>query len=272
MNVLVVGAGLVGSQIARQLIDERWTVVLFDRTPQLDALEEIVPAESAPLFRGDILNPFDLARAIREHQVDAIVHTAANPMLTVGAQQSPVSAVETNVIGSLNILEVARTFELKRVVLMSSSVLAHQLDGGEDAGDVAREEAFPRPATFYAATKQALEGLAHNYARSFNLDVVTLRPAAVFGPWSGNGGGGPTALFRDLVTKCVLREPAVLPPAEFEWVYSKDVAFATKLALQARQLAHRTFNISSGHVFRSTEAAELAMQLFPGAQITVEQA
>ena len=62
-------------------------------------------------------------------------HTAANPLLTVGAQREPYAAINLNIMGTVNVLEAARITGLKRVVVSSSSVLNHYLDGGEDQAD-----------------------------------------------------------------------------------------------------------------------------------------
>ena len=64
-------------------------------------------------------------------------------------------------------------------------MLNHYLEGGETGGDFGKEEAFPRPTTFYAATKQAVENLGLNYARWCGIEFAGLRYGAVFGPWSG---------------------------------------------------------------------------------------
>ena len=120
-------------------------------------------------------------------------------MLTIGAQQNPYGAIQINIMGTVNVLEAARTMGVERVVVVSSGVLSQSLTGGGDSGDPAFEEAFPRPSTFYAATKQAVESLAANYTAWCGVDVRAVRYAAIAGPWSGRGGGGPSNMFRDLV-------------------------------------------------------------------------
>src|SRR3990170_7575078 len=170
MTVLVTGAGLIGSQIARLLAGEGERPVVFDMAPQLDALAEIAPLDRLTVARGDIIDPLGLARVIREHGITRILHTAANPLLTVGAQRDPYAAIRVNIVGTVHVLEAARIFGLGRVVVTSSAVLSHYLTGGGDGGDRAKEEAFPRPATFYAAPKEAVESLALNYHRWLGVD------------------------------------------------------------------------------------------------------
>jgi nucleoside-diphosphate-sugar epimerase len=271
MTTLVTGAGLIGSQIARLLVEKGERPVLLDVAPQLNALADIAEVERLTVAQGDILTPLDLARAVREHGITRILHTAANPLLTVGAQQNPHAAIRVNILGTVNVLEVARAYGLGRVVLTSSAVLSHYLTGGEDGGDAAKEEAFPRPSTFYAATKQAVESLALNYARWFGVDVAVVRFAAVVGPWRGRGGGGPSNMFRDLIERSLRGEETPLPRRAMEWVYSKDAAAGAVLALQALRLESRVFNVSTGRVYRAEEVAETVRRVIPTARVRLEE-
>jgi len=270
MAVLIIGGGLVGSQIARILVEEGERPVILDLAPQPEALADIVDLSRVTLRRGDVLNPLDLVRVIREDRVTRIMHTAANPMLTLGAQQDPYSAIQVNIMGTVNVLEAARVHGLERVVVTSSNVLSFYLTGGEDKGDASREEAFPRPSTFYAATKQAVENLGLNYARWCDLDVVFVRFGAVAGPWRGRGGGGPSNIFRDLVERSLRGEEAQIPPRSMDWVYSKDAALGTVLALRARGLTSRVFNISMGRIYGPQEIIDTLKQVIPGARVRIE--
>ena len=148
MTTLIIGAGLVGSQVARILVEQGENPVLLDAAAQPKAIGEIVDLAKVVLTEGDILRPLSIVRALREYSVSAIVHTAANPLLTLGAQRDPYSAINLNIMGTVNVLEAARIHGVKRVVVSSSNVLNHFLAGGEGAGDLMKEEALPRPTTF----------------------------------------------------------------------------------------------------------------------------
>jgi nucleoside-diphosphate-sugar epimerase len=270
MRTLIIGAGLVGSQIARILVEEGERPVLMDRAHQVDALGEIVDLERVVLAPADVLHPLELTGLLREHAVDAIVHTAANPMLTLGAQRDPYPAVQLNIMGTMNALEAARILGIKRVVVASSNVLNHFIAGGEGAGDPAHEEAFPRPTTFYATTKQAVENLGLNYARWCGLEFAALRYGAVFGPWRGQGGGGPSNVMREVVRRALAGEEAVLPSGRMEWVYSKDAAHGTVLALKARSLPSRVFNITMGVVAGPDDIVSALRTVIQGVKVRVE--
>ena len=271
MTTLVIGAGLVGSQIARILAGEGETPVLMDSSAQPEALGEIVDLARVRLVAGDVLRPFALTDAIREHKVTRIIHTAANPLLTMGAQKDPYAAIQLNIMGTVNVLEAARVMGLERVVVSSSNVLSHYLAGGEGKGDLAREEALPRPTTFYSVTKQTVENLGLNYARWCNVDFAAVRYGAVAGPWSGRGGGGPSNVFREAVVRALRGEEAVVPPGAMEWVYSKDAAMGTVQALRVKDLKSRIFNVTMGRVTTPQELSAALKAVIPGAKTRIEQ-
>jgi nucleoside-diphosphate-sugar epimerase len=269
VRTAVIGGGLVGSQVLRQLVEEGERPVLFDVAPQLHALGEIVDLELVTVVRGDILDPLALVEAIRAHGVGRLVHTAVNPVLGVGAQERPYPAIQVNVMGTVNVLEAARVLGLGRVVLSSTSSLTYHLAGGEDGGDPRREEAFPRPVTIYAASKQACESFGLAYARWFGVDVVLLRFAAVFGPWSGRGGGGPSQALGAMVEAALRGTQAMLPATALEWVYSKDAAAAACLALRAERLQSRVFQVGMGCLYTADAVAETMRAIVPGARVEV---
>jgi nucleoside-diphosphate-sugar epimerase len=190
--------------------------------------------------------------------------------LTLGAQRNPYAAIELNIMGLANVMEAARIHGIKRVVASSSSVLNRYQSGGEDGGDLSREEAVPRPNTFYASTKQAVESIGLNYAKSFGIEFAALRYCPVAGPWSGPGGGGPSGIFRAMVENAVNGREAVVPATAMEWVYSKDAAMATVLALRVASLGSGVFNITMGRIFRPEELETALKRAIPSAQTRVE--
>jgi nucleoside-diphosphate-sugar epimerase len=270
MTTLVIGAGLIGSQVARILVERGEKPVLMDVAAQPAAMGQIVDLSKVTLVQGDILRPLSIVDVLRTHGITRIAHTAANPLLTVGAQREPYAAINLNIMGTVNVLEAARVTGLKRVVVSSSSVLNHYLDGGEDQGNFGREEAFPRPTTFYSATKQAVESLGLNYAKWCGIEFAGLRYGAVFGPWSGAGGGGPSNIIREAMRNALAGKEAIVPPGAMEWVYSKDAARGTVLALDAKDLGSRVFNITMGAMTTPAEMAEAIQAVAPGARVKFE--
>lgn len=267
MTTLVIGAGLIGSQVARILVERGEKPVLMDVAAQTKSIGQIVDLNKVTLIVGDVLRPLSIVDAVKNNGITRIAHTAANPLLTLGAQREPYAAISLNIMGSVNVLEAARILGLKRVVVSSSSVLNAYFAGGEDGGDFGREEAFPRPTTFYAATKQAVESLGLNYAKWCGIEFAGLRYGAVFGPWSGSGGGGPSNIIREAMRSALAGREAMVPPGAMEWVYSKDAARGTVLALEAADLGSRVFNITMGALTQPGEFAAAIGAVVPGAKV-----
>ena len=271
MTILITGVGLVGSHVAQNLVSRGEKPVLMDVAPQEDALGEVVGLDKVTLLKGSVLRPFDLTGAIREHDVTHIIHTVANPMLTLGAQHDPLPAIELNIMGTVNVLEAARVHKLDRVVASSGNIVAYHVAGGEGNGNPAVEEAFPRPVTFYSATKQAVENIGLNYTRWHNVGFAAVRYAVVAGPWGGQGGGGPSLAFRDAVTQAVRGEEVVVPAIGFEWVYAKDAAEGTVLAALTPDISSQVFNITMGCQVSPQEFAEAISEVFPKATVRIAE-
>jgi nucleoside-diphosphate-sugar epimerase len=256
--------------VARILVEKGERPILFDNSPQTGPLSEVFDVSRAIIEAGDILRPLTLAATLRRHKVTRIAHTAANPMLTLGAQQDPYAAINLNIMGTVNVIEAARAFGIKRVVVSSSNVLNYFISGGDGSNDPTREGAFPRPTTFYASTKQAIESLGLNYARWHGIEFAAMRYAAVFGPWSGAGGGGPSNIMREAIRCALAGKEAVLPSGNMEWVYSKDAGRGTVLALDAEDLGPGVFNVTMGVLATPKATAHSLNEIIPGCKVRIE--
>src|SRR5262249_25751590 len=140
MSVLITGAGLVGSQIARLEQEAGRTPVVFDFAPRADALADFVDLDNCVVVRGDVTNPMDIVAAIEKNGVTRICHTAAYGNLTFGSNLAPLTSTLVNTMGTAYILEAARVLGIERVVLSSSSTLYMSLVGGEDNAEYGFEE------------------------------------------------------------------------------------------------------------------------------------
>ena len=86
MTALVNGAGLIGSQVARILVERGEKPVLMDFAAQPQAISQIVDLAQGELVAGDVLRPLSIVDALGSHGITKIAHTAANPLLTLGAE------------------------------------------------------------------------------------------------------------------------------------------------------------------------------------------
>ena len=84
MTTLVIGAGLIGSQVARILVERGEKPVLMDVAAQTQAIGQIVDLDKVTPIQGDVLRPLSIVDALKSHGITRIAHTAAYPLLTVG--------------------------------------------------------------------------------------------------------------------------------------------------------------------------------------------
>jgi hypothetical protein len=191
--------------------------VLMDNTAQNSAINEIVDLAKVTLVAGDVLRPLSIVDVLRSHNISKIVHTAANPMLTVGVQKEPYSAINLNIMGTVNVLEAARVTDIKRVVVSSSSVLNYYLEGGEDGGDFGKEEAFPR-----RRSRSRISSAPNRVSRSMKR---------VVGMIDGDEYDALTRIGRAVHTLKTGKHARITDPADCGLGYSVTIPLATELYL-----------------------------------------
>src|SRR3989304_5721373 len=118
MTVLITGVGLVGTQIARILVEDGYEPVVYDINPPMAFVEKVVPVERLKITRGDIRDIASLIDVIKREKVDAIIHTAA--MIAPKSEENARLTAEVNVQGTSNVLEAARLMGVPRVVFCST--------------------------------------------------------------------------------------------------------------------------------------------------------
>lgn len=271
MTTLVTGAGLIGTLTARHLAEQGKKVVLFDVSPQREAIAATLRPHEVPVIAGDISSFPALAAAIEAHGVRHVVHTAA--MLTAAIKADPPRGLGVNIIGTVNVLEAARKFALARVVLASSSTVSYpSFDSNPGASypvDFRMKVISERPTTFYSASKLAGEHLAQIYAADFGVDLVLLRYGAVIGEWAGPNRSIPGRLARALLIPAMKGETAVIDDPMLVWqggddfVDARDVARANALALAARAPSQRVYYVTFGRMHSFDDFVEATRSLYP---------
>jgi UDP-glucuronate 4-epimerase len=128
-----------------------------------------------------------LSSVISEFQPDAIVHLAAQAGVRYSLEQ-PRAYVDSNVVGTFNIIEIARQLEVGHLLLASTS----SIYGANEDMPFRETEKADSQLTIYAATKKATESMAHSYAHLFGIPTTVLRFFSVYGTW----GRPDLALFK----------------------------------------------------------------------------
>ena len=201
-RVLVTGAaGFIGSHLVEALVREGATVRAFVRYNSrndygwLEAIEPDVYGE-IEIFRGDLVNPDAVGDAVGDRE--RVVHLGALIPIPY-SYRHPREFVETNVVGTLNVLEAARRSSVSRLVQVSSSEVY-----GTPSLIPIPETAPLNAQSPYAASKVGADQLAMSFQLSFDLPVVIARPFNTFGPRQSARAVIPTiisaALNEDVIT------------------------------------------------------------------------
>lgn len=184
-NILVTGgAGFIGSHLVEKLLAEKtWRVTIVDDFNDFYA-PELKKANIAPFaadenfqsFTADISDASSLRKIFAENSFDAIVHLAARAGVRPSLDQPKLYA-ETNINGTLNLLDLAKDCGVKQFVFGSSS----SVYGNNEKVPFSENDQVSNPISPYAATKAAGELLCHTYAHLYDLRCVCLRFFTVYG-------------------------------------------------------------------------------------------
>ncbi|MEL6510431.1 MAG: SDR family NAD(P)-dependent oxidoreductase [Pseudomonadota bacterium] len=185
-TALVTGsAGFIGSTIARRLLDEGWTVVGLDShndyyDPKLKERREanLNQTEGFTPIHGKLEDPGLLMALFDKHRPEIVVHLAAQAGVRYSIE-NPRAYVEANLVGTFELLEAARAFPPRHMLLASTS----SVYGANTEMPYGETHKVDTQMSFYAATKKANEAMAHSYAHLYDLPITMFRFFTVYGPW-----------------------------------------------------------------------------------------
>jgi UDP-glucose 4-epimerase len=267
MNILITGAGLIGTNAARHALDAGHKVVLFDLSPNRDYIEKVVGANKADVVAADMRDLPALLGALEKYGVDTLIATAG--LIGSRVQENSYTGATNNILGTINILEASRLRKLRRVVYVSTF---GAYDRGKINDHVIRETHPIGGRNLYATTKVCSEHLIHAYEGMYNLDVIIIRPGGVFGRGFYVGGSTVGKVMRDLALNIIKGRPFTIDAKTYgpnEYVYGKDVGMALYLACQAKNPKQRIYNAGTGVVHGPEELAQVVRELLPNAEIKV---
>ena len=270
MNILITGAGLIGTHAARHAVDAGHNVALFDLSPNRDYIDKIVGPGKAQVVAADMRDLPALLAALEKHNVDTLVHTAG--LIGSRVQENSYTGATNNILGTINVLEAARLRKLRRVVYVSTFG-TYERDKIHDS--VIRETHPIGGHNLYATTKVCSEHLVHAYAAMYKLDTIIIRPGGVFGRGFYVGGSTVGKVMRDLALAIIKGDPITIDAKTYgpnEYVYGKDVGMALFLACRAENPKQRIYNAGTGAVHGPEELANIVRELLPKGEIKVSGA
>ena len=247
MRVLITGGmGVIGAEASRRFVKEGHRPVIFARHRDDNLISDIVDKVDVEL--GDVTDLPRLMDVIKRNEVTHIIHAAA----FVGAvsQANPALSINVNVNGTVNVLEAARLFNVKRVVYTSAKGVYGPITGDYGAPHYKPipEDMPKNPKRIYDAAKLMSEHLCVYYSGNMGIDTVVLRFATTYGP-------GKTARHGKMgVTSQIVEAPAAGEPFHLaqggdekdDFIYNKDSALGIYLAAIADNPKSRVYNIGSG--------------------------
>ena len=266
-TVMVTGAdGFIGSHLTEELVKKGEKVKAFcyynsfGKWGWIDTLDPHIKNE-IEVFMGDIRDPYGVRTAMQGH--DIVYHLAALIAIPF-SYHSPDSYVDTNIKGTLNVLNAARDVGTKRLLVTSTS----EVYGTAQYVPIDEKHPFQGQSP-YSATKIGADRLAESFYRSFNLPVTIVRPFNTYGPRQSGRAVIPTIITQLLSGAKEIRLGSLTPTRDFNYV--KDTAAGFMAIAACDKAVGEEINIATGREISIGDLAnELIRQISPDAKIVCE--
>jgi NAD dependent epimerase/dehydratase len=266
-KVLVTGAdGFIGSHLVERLLEEGCNVRAFvyynsfNSWGWLDSLPSEIKSQ-LEIFAGDIRDPNGVREAMRG--IDVVFHLAALIAIPF-SYHSPDSYVDTNIKGTLNVLQAARDLGTEKILVTSTS----EVYGTALYVPIDEKHPFQGQSP-YSATKIGSDRMAEAYYRSFNLPVTIVRPFNTYGPRQSARAVIPTIITQLLAGKTEIKLGSVSPTRDFNFV--KDTANGFVEIAKSDLVIGEEINIATqDEISVGQLAQEMINQINPKAQIITD--
>ncbi len=266
-RVLVTGAdGFIGSHLTEELVKKGEKVKAFCYYNSFGSLGWIdtLPAEikgEMEIFTGDVRDPNGVRTAMQGQ--DTVYHLAALIAIPF-SYHSPDSYVDTNIKGTLNVLQAARDLSTRRVLVTSTS----EVYGTAQYVPIDEKHPFQGQSP-YSATKIGADRLAESFYRSFGLPVTIVRPFNTYGPRQSARAIIPTIITQLLAGKEQIKLGSLTPTRDFNYV--KDTAAGFMALADCDKAIGEEVNIATGQEISIGDLAkELIRQINPAARIVTD--
>jgi len=267
MTTLITGAGLIGASFARHAAERVEPVIFLDPFPRADYLKSMLGDSGYEVVVDDVRHIPALVDILASNKVDTVVHTAGR--IGKRAADPLHEGYSLNIGGTQAVAEAVRLTGVRRLVHISTFGV---YDWRRPTPEPVTED-FPRGAgRAYGNFKGAQELILEAYQQTYGFELITLRPANVYGVghfWAGSSGGEKV---QNLLRAGLTGEPASIAEEQtmaFEYVYAKDIGRAVDLAATCA-LPHKTvFNIANGDVTTFDQLVEVARKLLPDLSLEI---
>lgn len=267
-KVLVTGAdGFIGSHLVEGLLEKGYDVKAFTMYNSFNTWGwlDTLPKEKLDqieVFCGDIRDPNGVREAMKG--VDGVFHLAALIAIPF-SYHSPDSYVDTNIKGTLNVLQAARDSEPEKILITSTS----EVYGTAKYVPIDEKHPFQGQSP-YSATKIGADRLAESFYRSFNLPVSIVRPFNTYGPRQSARAVIPTIISQLLSGKEEIKLGSLTPTRDFNYV--KDTVAGFIAIAESEKTVGEEINIATQKEISIGELAQVIIaQINPGAQVICDE-
>lgn len=258
-NILVTGgAGFIGSHLVDRLLSEgTWNVTVVDDfndfySPEVKRanIAEHLKSQKYRLIEADIRDDEKLAEIFAETKFDVIVHLAARAGVRPSLSE-PKLYMETNVNGTVNLLELAREHGIKQFVFGSSS----SVYGVNEKVPFAEDDRIFQPISPYAATKAAGELICHTYSHLYDIRTVCLRFFTVYG--ARQRPDLAIHKFSKLISEGKTIQVFGDGSSRRDYTYIDDIIQGVRAAIDYDSSIHEVFNLGESQTVTLSELIEL---------------
>ena len=267
-KVLVTGAdGFIGSHMVEELVRKGYSVRAFSYYNSFNTwgwLDTLAPEilSQIEVVCGDIRDPYGVKKAIEG--VDMVFHLAALIAIPF-SYHSPDAYVDTNIKGTLNVLQAAKELNVERVLITSTS----EVYGTAKYVPIDENHPFQGQSP-YSATKIGADRLAESFYRSFDLPVSIVRPFNTFGPRQSARAVIPTIITQLLGGRQQIKLGLLSPTRDFNYV--KDTVSAYIAIAESDRTIGQEINIATAKEISICDMAKVIIaQLNPKAEIICEE-
>jgi dTDP-glucose 4,6-dehydratase len=264
-KILVTGAdGFIGSHLVESLVRLGYNVKAFtlynsfNKWGWLDSLDKSVLSE-IEVFAGDIRDPYGVKNAMEG--CDSVLHLAALIAIPY-SYHSPDTYIDTNIKGTLNILQAARSLNVERIIHTSTS----EVYGTARFVPITEEHPLQGQSP-YSASKIGADQLAYSFYTSFELPVITIRPFNTYGPRQSARAVIPTIITQLANGLDVLKLGSIHPTRDFNYV--QDTVDGFIAALKAENAFGETINLGSNFEISIGDTVNVIAELM-NKSITIE--
>lgn len=245
MKILVTGgAGFIGSHLILELIKPGHEIICVDNMndyydPKFKEMRLNLFKDKIKFYKIDISNKQDLEKVFQENKIDKICHLAAQAGVRYSLK-NPYSYVQSNYVGTANLLELAKQHQINHVIFASTS----SIYGLNKDMPFTEEQNVSTPITIYSASKRGCELLGHVYHHLFGINFTALRFFTVYGPY----GRPDMALFK--FTEAILKDEPIdvynNGNMERDFTYVTDIVQGFVKALN-KPMGFQVINLGGGN-------------------------